>query len=122
MKKSNVIGLVLLGSALIGISSCQQKKPHNDQNLYIRGNDQDDYSRSHGGFHSFYPFIYYSGSGYHSGGYDSRSFRSSAIHYNSNNRGVGHSSSFGQSSRSRSSFGSSTSRGGFGHSSHSVSS
>jgi hypothetical protein len=101
MRKSKFISLVLVGTALIGLSSCHH---HRDRdNLYIRGSAQDDYTMCNGGFHVFYPIVFYTGIGYGHGGYTSNSFHSTTIH----------NSAYGRSG---------VSRGGFGSSSHSVSS
>lgn len=111
MKKSKFISLVLVSTTLIGLSSCNSCNSHHHRdrdNLYIRGCNQDDYTMSSGGFHVFYPIVFYTGSGYGHGGYTSNSFHSTTIHNSAYSRsGVSHSS---------------VSRGGFGSSSHSVSS
>lgn len=126
MKKSNIVGLVLISSAL---ASCHKEEPLNSyqpQNVYMRSDTTAPYSRAHyqsgHGHHGGAPLLWWYAfrpyGTFNSGGnYSHAGYYSSGISEKSN---LGHNSFKSSFSSSHSS--SSSSRGGFGRSSFHVSS
>jgi hypothetical protein len=125
MKKSKIVGLVLISSAL---ASCHKEEPlKNKQNVYMRSDTTAAYSKAHyqSGTHNgvapllwWYAFRPY-GSFNSNGGYSHAGYYSNGISENSNLGRNTSKSSFGSNAPSSSS---SSSRGGFGRSSFHVSS
>lgn len=126
-KKSKIVGLVLISSAL---ASCHKEEPLNSyqpQNVYMRSDTTAAYSKAHyqggTGHHGGAPLLWWYafrpyGSFNSNGGYSHAGYYSSGISEKSN---LGHNSSkisFGSNAPSSSS----SSRGGFGRSSFHVSS
>jgi len=71
MKKSKIVNLILITSAL---ASCHQKQ-EKKKNVYMRGDSTASYSRSHGGsnallwYYAFRPYGHYENGAYHRAGY-----------------------------------------------------
>lgn len=103
MKKSKIVSLVLITSAL---ASCSQKQNQKEKKVYMRSDSTAKYSRSHGApglwYYAFRPYGYYTEGSYHRAG-----FYSSGISEKSN-LGTNSFKTHGPSG---------TSRGGFGRSS-----
>lgn len=98
MKKSKIVNLILITSAL---ASCHQKQ-EKKKNVYMRGDSTAAYSRSHGGgssmwYYAFRPYGHYENGAYHRAGYY--------------NNAIPATSNFGRNTYKTNS---STHRGGFG--------